>query len=201
MFKSTALQTVKAAPKASIYLRSGASYYQPIFAANGKLRPGFATVNGVPQHVRDGIYSLRYQLHGKRKWDPVGADAQLALTKKIQRERILAAQAAGGLVTDQVAEITKPSESTSLEAQLSEYLKEIKDHKSRQTYQHLAIPFCSEAVTFRAWQWGQTILPRVRSIPAPARTSYMDDVESAIIAPFGDRLMSHGEIHGLLVEG
>ena len=134
MFKSTALQFVKAAPKVSIYVRSGASYYQPVFAANGKLRPGFAMVNGVPQHLGDGIYSLRYQIDGKRKWEPVGADAQLALTKKVQRERILAAQVVGGLVTDQAAEITKPSEATSLEAQVSEYLKETKDHKSQRTY-------------------------------------------------------------------
>ena len=132
--KFTAAQPAKRLPKVSIHLRSGASYYRPVFANNGKLRSGFAVVNGVPKLLHDSTYALRYQLDGNRIWEPVGFDAQLALTKKVQRERILAAQSIGLVGTYQVAQSPEDSASTKTQDQVAEYLRETKDHKSHRTF-------------------------------------------------------------------
>jgi integrase/recombinase XerD len=126
---------VQAPPKVSIYLRSGNQYYHPVEAANGKLRPLAAMVSGVAQKLSNGIYCLRYQQNGRRKWEPVGRDPQLALTKKAQREARLAGETVGMLQPGAAASLPDaPPMATALIVDAAEYIQETKDHKSHKTY-------------------------------------------------------------------
>ena len=70
-------------------------FLDPIESANGKLKPFYAIVDGKPEHHPEGNYFLRYAKNGKRVWERVGNDAQLALTAKQKREKTLEAKAAG----------------------------------------------------------------------------------------------------------
>jgi hypothetical protein len=127
--------SVQSPPKVSIYLRSGNHYYHPVEAANGKFRPLAAMVSGVAQKLSNGIYCLRYQQDGRRKWEPVGRDPQLALTKKAQREARLAGEAVGMLQPGAEPSLPgAPPVVTALIVAAAEYIQETKDHKSHKTY-------------------------------------------------------------------
>ena len=103
-------------------------YLKPVFAANGRLRPHFAIVDGQPQHCPGAIYSLRYASDGKRVWEDVGADAQLALLAKERKQRAMDAQAAGVLLGG--AE-RKPR--TPLTEAIADYLDDTRLTKSAKT--------------------------------------------------------------------
>src|SRR5580704_12615121 len=75
-------------------------FLDPVFSANGKLKPLYAVVNGTSEHHPEGIYHLRYLRGDKRVWEAVGADAQLAVTLKLKKEKLLAAKAAGVKIED-----------------------------------------------------------------------------------------------------
>ena len=122
---------LQSAPKVSIYLRDGDKFYRAVEAANRKLRPHVALVEGKEQRLPQAVYTLRYQVDGKRKWEVVGPDPQVAVEQKIRRERTLAAQAAGVMPVDETPE---DAPVTSLLTKVREYLKETKDHKARRTY-------------------------------------------------------------------
>jgi hypothetical protein len=62
------------------------AYVDPVYSSNGKLKPLYALVDGKPEHHPEGVYNLRYLKAGKRVWDAVGADPQLALTAKLRVE-------------------------------------------------------------------------------------------------------------------
>lgn len=132
--------SIKTPPKVSLYLRSGDRYYHPVEAANGKLRPLVAVVSGIAQKLTGGVYCLRYQQQGRRKWEPVGSDPQLALIKKAQREAKLAGLAVGMVEPGSTASllvttsllVTMPV--TALATAAAEYIQETKEHKSRKTY-------------------------------------------------------------------
>ncbi len=70
-------------------------YLDPVVSPNGKLKPGFAVINGAATRVDGSVYHLRYLKGGKRVWKCVGAEQQLALIARVKRERTLAAIAAG----------------------------------------------------------------------------------------------------------
>jgi hypothetical protein len=72
-------------PKVSIYLRDGDKFYRAVEAANKKLRPHVALVGGREQRLPEAVYTLRYQVDGKRKWEAVGFDPQAAVEQKIRR--------------------------------------------------------------------------------------------------------------------
>ena len=105
-------------------------YLDPVFAANGKLKPGYATLDGTASHYPDSVYHLRYLKQGKRVWEPVGSDAQLAMIAKLKREKAAEAIAAGVAIADDGPAATK---ATNLQEAVAEYLEEVKAHKSRKT--------------------------------------------------------------------
>jgi hypothetical protein len=70
-------------------------FLDPVLSANGKVKPLYAIVDGKPEHHPEGSYFLRYARAGKRVWERVGYDAQLALTAKLKREKSLDPKAAG----------------------------------------------------------------------------------------------------------
>jgi hypothetical protein len=59
-----------------------------LFSSNGKLKPLYAVVDGKPEHHPEGVYNLRYLKAGKRVWDAVGADPQLAVTAKLRVDAV-----------------------------------------------------------------------------------------------------------------
>jgi integrase len=70
-------------------------YCPPVFAANKKLRAGWALVNGKPEPHPEAVFALRYADRGKRKWEHVGQDPAKALTAKLRREHIFVGRAIG----------------------------------------------------------------------------------------------------------
>ncbi len=67
-------------------------FLDPIESGNGKLKPLYAIVDGKVEHHPEGVYFLRYLKEGKRIWERVGNDAQLALAAEQKRERSFAAR-------------------------------------------------------------------------------------------------------------
>jgi integrase/recombinase XerD len=116
-------------PKVSIALRVGDKFWSPVIHPNGKLKPHYAIRNGQPTPCPGAVYYLRYRAQGKRRWERVGPDPQLAQIRKIQRERALAAEAAGV----PLAEVTR-EDSIPLSESLQEYLDEVESHKSHRTF-------------------------------------------------------------------
>jgi integrase/recombinase XerD len=104
-------------------------YLEPVFTANKKLKPGYPRHHGQNGHWPDGVYHLRYLKGGRRIWEAVGSDAQLAQTKLMQRERILTAKAAG----IDVVEPLEDAPGTDLKVAITEYLDEVATHKSKKT--------------------------------------------------------------------
>jgi len=69
--------------KVRLYLRvrladGNRKYTDPLYAANGRVKPFYALVNGNAEHHPEGVYYLRYLEQGKRVWEHVGADAPWA---------------------------------------------------------------------------------------------------------------------------
>jgi len=121
-------------------------YLDPVLSANRKLKPLYAVVNGKAEHHPEGTYFLRYAgADGKRVWDNVGKDAQLALDALDKKEKVLQARAAGVVV---VVEDVAVKKQTNLVEATTEYLAEVKDSKSIKTHQaySLALRHFSEAV-------------------------------------------------------
>jgi integrase len=105
-------------------------YLDPVLSSNGKLKPLYAVVGGKPERRPEGSYFLRYAREGKRVWEGVGSDPQLAMIAKLKREKSLEAKAAGvELVED------KPQRKmTSLTEAVTEYLVEVETAKSEKTH-------------------------------------------------------------------
>jgi hypothetical protein len=56
-------------------------------------------VNGKAEYHPEGVYNLRYAKAGKRVWDAMGTDAQLAMTAKLRVEHKLQAVSLGMVST------------------------------------------------------------------------------------------------------
>ena len=106
-------------------------YLDPVYAANNKLKPGYARLDGNPVHFPDGVYHLRYLKGSRRIWEGVGSDAQFALTAKVKREKSLDAKAAGVTVVEDEPEANSE---TDLREMVAEYLQEVSVHKSKKTF-------------------------------------------------------------------
>lgn len=108
-------------------------FLNPVLSGNNKLKPLYAVVDGKPEHHPEGSYFLRHAGHeGKRVWEPVGNEPQLALVAQRKREKAIDAQAAGVQVVDDTpaAPVTK---GTSIADAVAEYLAEVKEAKSKRT--------------------------------------------------------------------
>jgi integrase/recombinase XerD len=106
-------------------------FFDPIESANGKLKPFYAIVDGKPEHHPEGNYFLRYAKNGKRVWERVGNDAQLALTAKQKREKTLEAKAIG---VEVVEDAPLTGKQTPLTEAVAEYLAEVKAAKAPKTF-------------------------------------------------------------------
>ncbi len=106
-------------------------YADAVYAANGKLKPKYAAVDGHSRHHPEGVYYLRYLSGAKRVWESVGSDAQLALLKKVKKERLLDAREAGLAVADDSGKNNAPGRS--LAETISDYVSDLKATKSKKT--------------------------------------------------------------------
>jgi hypothetical protein len=78
------------------------AYVDPVFSPNNKLKPHYGLIDGRPQHHPEGVYHLRYVKGGKRVWEPVGNDPQVALTAQLRVEHRLQTVALGVTAPDLV---------------------------------------------------------------------------------------------------
>ena len=58
-------------------------FVNPVYAANGRLRPLYALVAGKAEHHPEGAYHLRYAENDKRIWESVGRDPNAAIAAKL----------------------------------------------------------------------------------------------------------------------
>jgi integrase/recombinase XerD len=127
--------------KVRLYLRLTVNgtrqFFEPVYAANGKLKPLVALVAGEPKRLDDATYYLRYSSNGKRCWQAVGEDAQLAFQKRLHKENLLTAKAAGLEVLEPgTREIKKRPATSALETHgaVETYLKDISQYRRGRTY-------------------------------------------------------------------
>ena len=107
------------------------SYLEPDYSGNGKLKPGFALLDGQSVKCKSFTYVLRYENSGRRTWEQVGQDPNVALAAKIRMERRLAAKASGIAVTELPSSLRKE---TCLKESISGYLADVAALKESKTY-------------------------------------------------------------------
>jgi integrase len=78
--------------------------YPVAFGKNGKIRPDYVRINTQQVHCPTGHYELRYYEGSKLRYENVGTNAQTALTKKIAKEKALAAKSAADVAGIQLVE-------------------------------------------------------------------------------------------------
>ena len=125
-----------------IRLKSGRRQYAtPVIASNGKLKPGYALIDGQKEFHPEGVYVLRYRsLEGKQVWESVGADPQLASIAKLRRENVLQAEGLGlNTYSSQVAPHPGAIDRQSVSDDCERYLQVVAGTTRRRTlssYQH-----------------------------------------------------------------
>jgi integrase/recombinase XerD len=122
-------------------------YLRAAYASNGRIRPDHAIHKGRAANFPGSTYYLRYQINGKRVWEPVGDESSLALVA-LQR-RALALQDAEELNSAPTPGDTAPPPVASFKRLLadcaSEYIAETAEHKSVKTlaaYKLTVTAFC-----------------------------------------------------------
>jgi integrase/recombinase XerD len=114
-------------------------YVQPIKSPNHKLKPLYGLVEGIAKKCSEGTFHLRYRHEGKRHWQSVGSDAELALSRLQQKAAELTGAANGLTLASpvRVPEIPIPPAKRSgrpLKESAAEYVKETKEQKAPRTY-------------------------------------------------------------------
>jgi len=71
-------------PKVRLYIRIRRSngtdaFVDPAWNRNRTLREGYALIEGELEHHREGVYYLRFLRNGKRIWERIGQDADVAV--------------------------------------------------------------------------------------------------------------------------
>lgn len=129
------------APKVRVYIRirrpDGVdAYADPAWNRNRSLRGGYAVRGGRQEYHPEGIYYLRYARCGKRVWDSVGKDPDLALTALRNVEHSLTSIALGRAAFENRPGIEVPApvlDQTTLEAGIATYMAEIRVFKAPKT--------------------------------------------------------------------
>ncbi len=142
-------------------------YLLPAFAGNGRLRPHFALIDGQAQHCPRGVYSLRYASDGKRVWEDVGADPQLALLAKERKQRALDAQAAG--------------------VQLAEA-----EHKPKTALSEAVASFLEDTRLTKASKIAEAYTETLRTFAEHAAKKHLEDVDRKDVLRYMARLKGKG---------
>lgn len=102
-------------------------YCAPVFAANGRLKPMAAMVNGKPEAHPEGIYYLRYTSEaGKRVYERLGRDSIEALNIMHRRELARASKASG-------LEVLEPAAPVRIDDAIAKYLTRVAISRSERT--------------------------------------------------------------------
>lgn len=109
-------------------------YKRPVFAGNGRLKALYAKVGDKNEYHPEGVYCLRYSEAGKRIWEEVGKEADLALTAQKKREQILRARQLGIQVVDE-----EKAAKTNLRDAITEYLDRVQTTRSKRTQNDFAL--------------------------------------------------------------
>lgn len=130
--------------KVRLYLRLSLNgtrqFFEPVYAANGKLKPLVAIVDGEAKRLENGSYYLRFTSRGKRCWQSVGTDPQMALQKRLTKENLLVAKAAGLEVVEPGAQERKKEKQRPVVDGLptfetiETYLKDTSQYRRAKTY-------------------------------------------------------------------
>ena len=75
--------------------KGGKRSYHTAVVTKGRVKPFYGVVAGKPKELLGSTYYLRFQSEGKRTWERVGEDPQLAVTAKLKREFQLASAELG----------------------------------------------------------------------------------------------------------
>jgi integrase/recombinase XerD len=110
-------------------------YVKPVYAANERLKPLWALVNGKPERHPEGSYHLRYTRDGRRVWEAVGAEPAQALAKLARREKILEAVSLGIEVVEPEKRQLPRAKRGKLRAAVDEYLGDVSKYKAPRTYE------------------------------------------------------------------
>ncbi len=115
-------------------------YLRAAYARNGRIKPGFGMQAGRAVEFPACTYHLRYRQGSKRKWEPVGTDASLAVVKLSAKAAAL--EGSEQTLSSPVPEAQQlPREETKVRTPgrrlLTEcaatYLGEVAEHKSAKT--------------------------------------------------------------------
>jgi integrase len=130
------MTSTKAAVRIRVKLADGKfRFCKPVAVANGRFKPLYALVNGVPAHHPEGVYYLRYTDRGKRVWETIGRDHNLVNVAQKRRENILMSRQ----LEIQVVGDSSGSESSRgiIQSAVGEYIAEIKaSSRANGTAQH-----------------------------------------------------------------
>ena len=155
------------------------AYVEPVYSANQKLKPLYGVVDGKHRHHPEGVYHLRYAKGGKRIWEPVGKDPQVAMTAQLRVENGFQAVALGlsvpqaAIAEAAVAEAAGPeTKKTDLAEASAEYLRDIASARSKST-------FNAYACTLQVFA---TICPK----------RYLEDINRRDILNYHDHLRASG---------
>jgi integrase len=127
--------------KASLYIRvrmPDSKYVttKPAFTANGRIRPGYAMIDGSAERFDSAVYVLRYVKDGKPTWETVGADANLALAAIERKNHALTGVKLRLAPVVEMAQASSPvsGKRRSFAEAVSEYLDEIRLSKKPKTH-------------------------------------------------------------------
>ena len=78
--------------------------YPAAYAKNGRVRPNYALVDGVPMHFAEGHYEIRSYKGGKTQQKNVGTDAQAAEQARDREANLLEVRHTAGAIGVKVLE-------------------------------------------------------------------------------------------------
>jgi integrase len=78
--------------------------YPAAYAKNGRVRPNYALVDGIPMHFREGHYEIKFYKGGKTQQRNVGEDAQAAEQARDREANLLAVRHDAGAIGAKVLE-------------------------------------------------------------------------------------------------
>ena len=113
-------------------------YLKAAMLPNGHVRPGYAMNAGRAIKIDNSVYQLRYKRDGKRVWEPVGAEADVALVRLRKKIREFEDAELGHSQSPAPAHQPPPPptgpQKRLLISCISKYLTEIREHRERKTY-------------------------------------------------------------------
>ena len=126
------------APKVRLYIRirradGTDACADPAWNRNRSLRAGYATVAGRLESHPEGVFYLRYARGGKRLWESIGTDPDLAITALRNVEHDLHAVVLGRTPALVSSAVAPAKESPPVEDAIAAYMTEVRAFKAQKT--------------------------------------------------------------------